>query len=146
MQYAQAYANECPTAGVSAPCEGVPGIHHKISLANAVSLRNFSATRSLARSVAFSLPRYGKDFHTKPCAKCGFFISYSLPYFYLLFMIGLNSQGCGFGSFKTLNTRCDLHRNPFRRWCISHRYARRFGRAFGVIQQVLPKASGSFVL
>ena len=28
-------------------------IHHKISLTNAVSLRNFSATRSLARSVAF---------------------------------------------------------------------------------------------
>ena len=28
-------------------------IHHKISLTNAVSLRNFSATRSLVRSVAF---------------------------------------------------------------------------------------------
>ena len=69
--------------------------HHKISLTNAVSLRNFSATRSLARSVAFSLPHENKKFphealrevwlfhyraktknsHTKPCAKCGFFIT-----------------------------------------------------------------------
>ena len=48
--------------------------HHKISLTNAVSLRNFSATRSLARSVAFSLPPHCKDFHTKPDAPCGFLL------------------------------------------------------------------------
>lgn len=36
--------------------------HHKISLTNAVSLRNFSATRSPARSVAFSLPHENKKF------------------------------------------------------------------------------------
>ncbi len=75
VQYALAYVNECPAAGVSAPCEGVPGIHHKISLTNAVSLRNFSATRSLVRSVAFLLPHESKNPHTKPCAKCGFFVT-----------------------------------------------------------------------
>ena len=88
-------------------------IHHKISLTNAVSLRNFSATRSLVRSVAFCyhtkakiptrslvrsvafcyhtkakiptrslvrsvaflLPHESKNSHTKPCAKCGFFVT-----------------------------------------------------------------------
>ena len=49
--------------------------HHKISLTNAVSLRNFSATRSLVRSVAFLLPHKSKNSHTKPCAKCGFFVT-----------------------------------------------------------------------
>ena len=49
--------------------------HHKISLTNAVSLRNFSATRSLVRSVAFLLPHESKNSHTKPCAKCGFFVT-----------------------------------------------------------------------
>ena len=66
--------HECPAAGVPHRARESLCAHHKISLTNAVSLRNFSATRSLARSVAFSLPHYGKDCHTKPDAPCGFLL------------------------------------------------------------------------
>ena len=45
--------HECPAAGVPHRARESLCAHHKISLTNAVSLRNFSATRSLVRSVAF---------------------------------------------------------------------------------------------
>ena len=61
--------HECPAAGVPHRARESLCAHHKISLTNAVSLRNFSATRSLVRSVAFLLLYNSKISQIK----CGFY-------------------------------------------------------------------------